>query len=152
MRFPILTGFRWLIMASGVICFVIGLVTIFGSLTADTAFHLSDNTSLFGNHILALVGSSFGLGCISTGVFLIAISEIIGLVMTAEHSLFRMANALETTKGYQVDRLINSSKAIVSIEDAGDALKKAFGSPAPYSGLAKENSEVKHTPKGISER
>ena len=142
MRFPILTGVRWLIVIAGVICIFCGIFALAGSVsTFPNLFELLRNPGL------ALLGWGLGLGCIFSGLLLIGISETIGLVMTAEHSLFRMADALEASKEYQLERLINSPKPTTSIVDAGDALEKAFGSAAPYSELAKENPEDKYRPK-----
>ena len=124
----------------------LGAVALFGCLAApDPNSTSSYQLMVLKNPMFSLLGGGIGIWGILSGIFLIGISEIIGLVMSAEDSFYRMANALEATQEYQLDRLVNS-KPTMSVEAAGEALKKAFGTPVPYAGLAKDNPEDKYGP------
>ena len=120
----------------------IGLMfVIHGLASANTLNAVLGNSQISSlsslNPLAVLIFGGIGVYIAVVGFILAVFSEFIGIVLSAEDSIYRMANSLESYKISFIDRLI---KPTSNIENAGDALKKAFAN--------EENIDDKFRPKG----
>jgi hypothetical protein len=147
-RFPFLTFIRWAIRGIGGLFFIIAFFFLLAALSPDHS-----GVNLPSPYPISLISCpakyvqiGFGVGFALLGACFFITSEVIGLIMAAEHSLFRMATTLELfleAPMFQASSTVGAPtqdrSTTPSIESAGESLKKAFGSNG--------NAEDKYRPK-----